>query len=211
MQATKPVTKWQKFWKRANRRTPFWKQRLEDRTEGELAPAGLIVNFGRWMVDIFDTLFALAMGAVVVSAVTILLIAPLFLSPDFMTVGLADPIGRGLAAVCLSTGQCNPAYLLAGTAVAVLILLLIAYVVGVSLRDDHDEETVSDEELRSGLSAIDERLVALRAEFVAAGLLKITQEEVADQALLDGLVVCETCGIVGGGHRADCPEGAEAG
>lgn len=211
MQATKPLTKWQKLWRRANRRTPFWKQRLGERTEGELEAPGVLEHLGRWLGDIWSTLFALVAGAVAVSAVAVIVIAPIFLSPDFMTIGLADPIGRGLAAVCLTTGQCDPAYLLAGTAMAVLILLLLVYVVAVSLREDTESETVSDEELRSGLSAIDERVVALRAEFIAAGLLKITPDEIADQALLDGLVVCDTCGIVGGGHRDDCPEGAADG
>lgn len=185
MQATK-VSKWQALWRRANRRTPFWKQRIEERTEGELEPARPLDHLGRWLGDIWRTLFALVIGALWVSFLSVG-IGLIFLSPDFMTVGLADPIGRGLAAVCAATGQCNPGYLLAGTAVAVLILTLLAYVVLVSLQDDPDEENVTDSELLSGLSALDERIMHLRADLVLAGVLPLTPEEKADAAEADAL------------------------
>jgi hypothetical protein len=179
--AIKPESKWQKMWRRANRRTPFWKQRLGERTEGELEPAGPLAHLARWLGDIWETLFALAVGAVAVSLLAGFVIGPIFLSPDFMTIGLADPIGRGLAAVCANTGQCDPAYLLAGSAVAVLILLLMVYVVLATMRDDLDEDNVSEGELLSGLSALDERLVHLRADLVLAGVLPLSAEEKADE------------------------------
>lgn len=183
MQATKagkPVSKRRSLWQRFTKRTPFWQQRLDERTDGELEPPDFLTHMGRWLNDIGSTIYALAVGAVAISALATFLIGPIFLSPDFMTVGLADPIGRGLAMVCTVTGRCDIQYLLAGTAVGVTILLLLVYIINYSLQTDDDEDTVNDAELAAGLSAIDERIVRLRADLVLAGVLPVSDEEKAE-------------------------------
>ncbi len=208
MQATKTLkreTKWQAMWRRANRRTPFWKRRP---AEGSETPQESFV-FGA-LVDFIGVLAPMFFGVLTILVIIQVLVAPIFLSPDLLTVGLADPIGRGLAAVCLATGNCNLPYLLGGVIVGVLLLVLMVLTIGTLSQAEvvDDNDTIAT--VLQAKAELYELVVHLRADLVLAGVLKVTPEEVVEQAQADGLAVCETCGVVGGGHRADCPEGAEA-
>lgn len=177
MQATKTVkkqTKWQAFWKRLSPRIPFWKQRPEDRVDHSSERGGSFLD------DVVNIVMVVPVSAVVIAFLLQFIIGPIFLSPDFLTYGLADPIGRGLAGVCAATGNCNVQYLLAGSVVAVLIFTMILVIIlspsSAEVVDDNDTiDAVLD-----ATAALDERIVHLRAEMVLAGLLPLTADEKAD-------------------------------
>lgn len=161
------------------RPTPFWRKRLDDMVE----PAEPIVVDDGWdpSDNVFTALMVLVVGALVISALALLVIGPLFLSPDFFTIGFADPLGRWYASVCVATGRCDLPYLLGGTVIGLLIATLAALVLHASFRGlfslPVEEKPDYEIEIVQALGVLDERLVRFRADLVLAGILPLSLEE----------------------------------
>lgn len=181
---TKAQPKWKLFVRRlvfGRRPTPFWQKRLLDQVEPSTPVAHDAWNPGD---NMFNAIMVLAVGALVIAALGMLVIGPLFLSPDFFTIGIADPLGRWYGAVCLSTGNCELPYLFGGTVVAVQVLLLGLMVLHAALRGVFNPDVIEapdyGAEMVQALGVIDERIVRMRADLVLAGVLKLSPEELAD-------------------------------
>lgn len=176
---TKAEPKWKAVLRRAlwGRPKPFWRKRLEEQIEIDDEP-------GLWDVgdSIFLSLLVLTMGALIIAALGMLVIGPLFTSPDFFSVGVADPLGRWYAAVCAATGQCHLGYLLAGTVVGVLLLTLGTLTIHASWWGQRSAEPVGLGDVVAAVGVLDERLVRLRADLVLAGHLKLSPEELAEDS-----------------------------
>jgi hypothetical protein len=166
---------------RSPRPTPFWRKRLDDMVEPaepiEVGPTprdDVLSNFA-------NSVFMLAGGAIFISALAYLAGA-IFLSPGFFEAGIAAPLGHWYASFCFATGQCNLGYLLAGTVVGVMVLVLAALIFlagfGPAL-SDKEPVIVPDvgTEIVDALSVLDERLVRFRADMVLGGILPLSGEE----------------------------------
>lgn len=177
---------------RQSRPTPFWQKHMDDLvdwSEPSIGGGNLLAGVPGHMVSILSLMLG---GALFIAALGMFVIGPLFLSPDFLTLGLADPIGRAYATICITTGSCNLPYLLAGTAIGVPVITLALLMVYAGLRtvdvidaQDDDEPHASDYTLGDVVSAIevlDQRIVRARADLVLAGVLPLSREELADAA-----------------------------
>lgn len=172
---TKAAPKWKLFLRRLFRRTPFWGKRLEDQEEGPDIGFGAVADSIAAVIQIF------VFGAIFVLPLVVLVSGWIFFSPGFFEHGLADPIGRGLAQVCLVTGNCDLRYLIAGAALAVPIVVLMAFTIQTGLWYANDDEAeVSETELLDAVSLLDERIVHLRADLVLAGVLRLSPEELEE-------------------------------
>lgn len=159
-----------------NTRRGFWGRRLDEKIE----PAGLRMwGFVQWFLNVF---LLYAVLALVLGYLSMFAAQWIFLSPGLFEYGLADPIGRGLAAVCLASGRCDLRYLLSGLVMALLVVALVFILLHHALRvtDDDDGETVSEGELVEGLQLLDERIVSLRADLVLGGVLKPRADELPE-------------------------------
>ncbi len=186
MTATAPTK--ESKWKRALRRlvgrpTPFWRKRLEDQVETPNPVSdALSAGWDQMATATAIIIMRLVIGAGVLTPLA-LVVQWIFKSPGFSEYGLADPIGRSLAAVCLNSGRCDLPGLLAGTAFALPMLVVIAFLIAGAFywhEPVADADEVTEYELLDALGALDERIVHLRADLVLAGVLKLSPEELAD-------------------------------
>jgi hypothetical protein len=193
----RPLPKWVllldrigRWWARQDRPKPFWQKHMDDLAEWAEPPVSMGgSNFMRRIPEKMIAVLALLVGgALFIAALGMFVVGPLFLSPDFLTVGVADPLGRAYAAVCLTTGNCRLPYLLAGTVLAVLVvtlalLMMHAGMSAVEVYDEPDEDEPDEYTLGDVVAAIevlDQRIVRARADLVLAGVLPLSPEEKAE-------------------------------
>lgn len=164
---------------RPRRPRPFWRVRFDDEFEPLSAKSAFDIG----------AQFLQQMWLIVISAFVILgalaVAAPIAFSPDFWTLGLADPIGRGLAAVCIHTGQCELPYLMLGSVFAAMFYAVAACSVSMAIRFWLSDSFWGNEDdgLFDVAKFLDERITRLRDDFIAAGVLPKAPDEIeADDA-----------------------------
>lgn len=164
---------WKRAWRRLTRERPFWQKRL---VEGK-DPAGWIEVVGIEVVELFARI--VITGAVL--AVMAQLTAFVFYSPGVFEHGLADPLARLFAQICVKEGQCDLRPLMGGAALGVTFIvamyLLVAF--ATHLGESNDDEPSNDQVLEA-VGTLDERIVHLRADLVLAGVLQLSPEEKAE-------------------------------
>jgi len=175
-QATPQRAPW---WRRLFRERPFWQKRPEDFEDTrpkwswgrELARLGAAVLEGALLILVLSgvvTIFAQVAGQI-------------FYSPGFLEVGLAAPIGRGLAEVCQQGGSCDLATLLTSSVLGFMLFTMAGIFLHWCWREN-DEQEDPVERGQASVDVLDERIVHLRADLVLAGVLKLSPEEQANLA-----------------------------
>lgn len=165
---TQTVAKWKSIMRRLyGRQVPYWRKRLEDEQE----PAPMLAA-GQQVA--FQVLFAVVLAMLVLLPAAYLSVI-VFVVPG----GLPQVIGSQLADVCRSSGHCNFGELMAGYAFAVNFIIVAAAFLVITIGRVTTAETASTHE--QDLAFIDARIVALRDELIASGILTVPAEERKDE------------------------------
>jgi hypothetical protein len=170
---TKAKWSWRGLWRRLfPRPIPYWHTGMDRETPVEVDTA---IDFGGHVSGVIMLGFFAAVCILTPMAYVCLIV---FTYPK----GFAGLIAHFLAEVCRATGNCDFGYLMAGFTFAVQILLIgFALIVIAMLPAKAEPVLVVDDDDISEHEQLDDRIVTLREELMAAGLLTKPPEEMPEE------------------------------